>query len=114
HQEVVEVVGDAAGEAADSIHFLRLAQLFFELTPVGDIFGDQLQYFFGFIGAGGGAAAEAHDNDAVVLAFPLHFHAIQGSSAAIVLGQPVQLLGIDEDCASGIQLEKIVDRSVAK
>ena len=49
HQQVVEVVGDAAGQAADGIHFLRLAKLLFELTAVGDVFGDQFQYFFGFI-----------------------------------------------------------------
>ena len=104
-------MGDAAGETADSIHFLRLAKLLFELTPVGDIFGDQLQYFFGFIGAHGGAATEPHDDDAAVFAFPLHFDAIQTSGAAIVLGQPVQFLGMDEDIAPCVQLEKIFDRS---
>ena len=69
-------MGDAAGEAPDSIHFLRLAKLLFELAPVGDIFGDQLQYFFGFIGDGGGATTEPHDDHAAVFAFPLHFHAV--------------------------------------
>jgi hypothetical protein len=49
HQQVVEVVGDAAGETANGIHFLRLAKLLFELTAVGNIFGDQLQHFFRFI-----------------------------------------------------------------
>ena len=33
-QEVVEVVRDAAGEAADRLHLLRLAQLRLELAPV--------------------------------------------------------------------------------
>src|ERR1019366_3017126 len=110
HQKVVEVVGDAAGEAADGIHFLRLAKLLFELTPVGDIFGDQFQYFFGFIADSGGAAAEPHDDDAPVFASPLHFPPIAASGAAIVLGQPVQLLRIDEDFAPRIQPEKIFDR----
>src|ERR1035441_4648169 len=110
HQKVVEVVGDAAGEAADGIHFLRLAKLLFELTPVGDIFGDQFQYFLGFIADSGGAAAEPHDDDAPVFAFPLHFHPIPASGAAIVFGQPVQLLRIDEDFAPRIQPEKIFDR----
>ena len=76
HQQIVEVVGDATGEAADGIHFLRLAQLLFELTPVRDIFGDQLQDLSGFIGDGGGAAAEPHDDYAGILAPPLHFDAI--------------------------------------
>src|ERR1019366_9256813 len=107
NQKVVEVVGDAAGEAADGIHFLRLAKLLFELTPVGDIFGDQFQYFFGFIADSGGAAAEPHDDDAAVFASPLHFHPIPASGAAIVLGEAAQLLGIAEDIASRIQPEDL-------
>jgi len=114
HQQVVEVVGNAAGEASDSIHFLRLAKLLFELTPVGDVFGDQLQYFFGFIADTGGAATEPHNDDAPVFASPLHFDAVETSAAAVVLGQPVPLLGIQEDFAAGIELEKIFDRSLPK
>ena len=104
HQQVVEVVGDAAGEAADGIHFLRLA--------VGDIFGDQLQHFFGFLGATGGAAAEPHNDDPAVFASPLHFHAIQTAGEAVVLGQLVQFLRIDEDFAPRIEFEKSFDRPI--
>ena len=39
-QEIVEVVGDAAGELADRIHLLRLDQLRFELPAFGDIDAD--------------------------------------------------------------------------
>ena len=36
-QQVVEVVGDAAGEPPDALHLLRLAELLFELALVGDV-----------------------------------------------------------------------------
>jgi hypothetical protein len=40
HEEVVEVMGDAAGEAAHRFHFLGLAELFFELMALADILRD--------------------------------------------------------------------------
>ena len=39
-QDVVEVVGDAAGKLADGFHFLRLPQLGLELTLAGDVTAD--------------------------------------------------------------------------
>ncbi len=36
-EEVIEVVGDAAGELADGFHFLGLAELIFELDAFGDV-----------------------------------------------------------------------------
>ena len=36
-ENVVEVVGNAAGQLADGFHFLRLAQLGFELSLLGDV-----------------------------------------------------------------------------
>ena len=40
HEEVVEVVGDPAGERPDGLHFLRLEELGLELPGLGDIAGD--------------------------------------------------------------------------
>ena len=37
HQDVVEVVRDAAGEPADRLELLRLPQLLFERAPLGDV-----------------------------------------------------------------------------
>src|SRR5579863_851698 len=37
-EEIVEVVGHAAGEAAQGVHFLRLAELRFELPLFGGVF----------------------------------------------------------------------------
>jgi hypothetical protein len=36
-QEIVEIVGDAPGKLTDTFHFLRLAQGFFGLPPLGDL-----------------------------------------------------------------------------
>src|SRR5437016_10341663 len=36
-QQIVKVVGDAAGEATDGLHFLRLAELVFQSVPFTDI-----------------------------------------------------------------------------
>ena len=38
-EEVVEVVRDAAGELADGLHLLRMAQRFLALAPLGDVDG---------------------------------------------------------------------------
>ena len=39
-QKIVEIVGDAAGEVADGVHFLRLAELGFEDSACGVVSGD--------------------------------------------------------------------------
>ena len=36
-EQIVEIVGDAAGELANRLHLLRLPQLFFQLAPIGQI-----------------------------------------------------------------------------
>ena len=36
-EDIVEIMGDAAGKRADGFHLLRLAQLFFKFFSVGDI-----------------------------------------------------------------------------
>ena len=43
HQEVVEVVRDAAGEAADGFHFLRLAELLLQRARFGDVFHENFE-----------------------------------------------------------------------
>ena len=44
HREhVVEIVRDAGGQLADGLHLLRLAQLGFQVQPVGDVFDVAVQ-----------------------------------------------------------------------
>ena len=76
HQEIVEIMRDAARKAPDGLHFLRLTKLFFELPPVGNVFRDDLQFFRGLFHSADRAAAQAHDNHMSVFALPLHFHAV--------------------------------------
>ena len=40
-EEIVEVVRNAAGELADGIHLLRLAQLLLEQQTLADVTGDE-------------------------------------------------------------------------
>src|SRR5258707_15568947 len=70
HEEVVEVVSDAAGEAADGFHFLGLAELVFEDAALGDVFGDGFEDVGGFVAAGDGASADADGDSFAVLAAP--------------------------------------------
>ena len=58
HQQIVEVVGDAAGEAADGFHLLRLAELLFEGAALGDVFGEKFEED-GVAFVADGAAGEA-------------------------------------------------------
>ena len=44
HQQVVEVMRNAAGQAAHRFHLLRLAQLLLERAPFGNVLGEQLEH----------------------------------------------------------------------
>ncbi len=43
HEQVVEVMGDAAGEATDGFHLLGLAELLLQGAAFGDVLGEQLE-----------------------------------------------------------------------
>ena len=43
HEQIVEVVGDAAGEPADGFHLLRLAELLLQGAAFGDVFGKEFE-----------------------------------------------------------------------
>ena len=97
HEEIVEVVGDAAGEAADGFHFLGLAELVFENAALGDVFGDGFENVGGFVAAGYGAAADADGDDGAVFALPADFEAVHAPGAAEFVDQAGVFGGIDED-----------------
>src|SRR5271155_1555175 len=87
HEEIVEVVSDAAGEAADGFHFLGLAELVFEKAAGGDVFGDGFEAVGGLVAAGDGAAADADGDDAAVFAFPASLETVHASGAAEFVDQ---------------------------
>ncbi len=69
HQQIVEIVRDAASEAAHSFHLLRLAQLLFERAALGHVFGEELEYHSFFASIGYGTTGDANHGRAV-LALP--------------------------------------------
>src|ERR1039457_3084101 len=87
HEEVVEVMSDAAGEAAYGFHFLGLAELILEEAAGGDVFGDGLEHVGGFVAAGDVAAADADGDDAAVFALPAGFETVHASGAAEFVDQ---------------------------
>ena len=93
----------AAGQAADGLHFLRLAKLFFELTALGDVFRDQFEDFFRFVGKAGGTAAQADGDGCAVFVLPLYFDAVEAAVAPILIGQAVDLLRVDVDLAASVE-----------
>ena len=46
-EHVVEIVRDAGGQLADGLHLLRLAQLGFQIQPVGDVFDVAVHHLAG-------------------------------------------------------------------
>src|SRR5580698_2169993 len=113
HEEIVEVVSDAAGEAAYGFHFLGLAELVFENAAFGDVFGDGFEDVGGFI-AGDGTAADADGNDSCVFALPANFKAVHASAAAEFVDQTGVFGGVDEDVFLRIEGQDIVSGVVTE
>ena len=61
---------DAAGEAADGFHFLRLAKLLFEGAALGDVFGEQLEHNSALAPVGDRATGDAHHGCDAVFSLP--------------------------------------------
>ncbi len=43
HEQIVEVVRDAAGQASDGFHLLGLAKLLLQRSMLGDVFGEEFE-----------------------------------------------------------------------
>src|SRR5438309_1796359 len=90
-EQVVEVVGNPAGELADRFHLLGLAQLLLEGAPLGDVFGNRLEAFDPPIAPSHRAAGEPHQDAPAVLPFPRDFRptdrvaAVEPSEDALAL-----------------------------
>ena len=101
HQQIVEVVRDAAGEAADGFHLLRLAQLLLERAALGDVFGEEFEDNPFFAAVGDGATGDANDRRAV-LAFPFGVQAFERRCRAQIVGEVEPLVGV------GIETEDVL------
>ena len=113
-EEIVEIVGNAAGETADSFHFLRLAELVFEDAAFGDVFGDGFENVGGFVASGDGATADADGDIGLVFAAPADFETIHATGALKFIDQAGVLAGFDEDVFLGIEGENFFGRVVTE
>ena len=48
-EEIVEIVGNSASEAANGLHFLRLQKLFFETSTIRYVLGEHLEMSKGVV-----------------------------------------------------------------
>ncbi len=113
-EQIVGVVGDASGEAADGFHFLRLTELIFEDAALGDVFGDGFENVGGFVTAGYGASADADGDGGSVFALPADFETVHASGALEFVDQAGVLTGFDEDVFLRIEGQNITRRVVAE
>ena len=70
HQQIIEVVRNAAGEAADSFHFLGLTELLLERAMFGHILGKQFEER-GVVFVTNGSSGKAHSDRSGVLTNPI-------------------------------------------
>ena len=75
-EQIIEIVSDASGKAADSFHFLRLTELVFEDAAFGNVFGDGLENVGRLNFTGDGATADANRNGGAIFSFPANLESI--------------------------------------
>ena len=93
HEEIIEIVGDAAGETSDGFHLLRLLKLLFEGAPFGHVFGKKLEGF-DLVSAGNSAAGNANYGGSSILAHPLDDEPVESRGAAQIIRQLEPLLRV--------------------
>ena len=103
HQQIIEVVSDAAGEPADGFHLLGLTQLLLERAAFGDVFGEEFEED-GVAFVAEGASGEAYVDHGAVVAQPVGGQALEFLQQAQVVGQAEPLLGV------GIEVGQIACR----
>ena len=75
-EHVVEVVGDAAGELADGLHLLRVAELLLQLPPHGDVLHDHLERLRASLLVRDHPAVEPDGDYLAVLPLPPSLHVV--------------------------------------
>ena len=93
HQQVIEVVRDAAGEAADRFHFLRLTELQLQRSGLGDVFHEDFEGASFFAVRNRTPGNSRHDRRAI-LAHALGGQVIEFLPRVKIIGGLKPLLGI--------------------
>ena len=94
HQQIVEVVRDAARQPADGLHLLRLAQLLFERAPFGDVLGKQLEYDAFLPSIRYRTTGDPNDRGRAVLALPFGIQSFERSWRAQKVREIEPLIGV--------------------
>ena len=93
HQQVVEVVGDAAGEAADRFHLLRLTELQLQHAGFGNVFHKNLEAA-SFLAVWNRASGNARHDGRAILADALRGQVVEFLAGVKIIGGLKPLLGI--------------------
>ena len=113
-QDVVEVVGDAAGELADRLHLLGLAQLLLERAPLRHVLRDGLEAVDRASGAPHRAARESHQDFFPVPAPPCDLHAFDHVCALEAREDPLALVRVRVDVDGEVDGQQLLLGLVAE
>src|SRR5260370_20787620 len=76
-EQIVEVVRNSTGKAADCFHFLRHAELAFQSAPLGHVLGKNLDISDRARLILYRATTASHGDGCAIFAFPLHFEILE-------------------------------------
>src|SRR5581483_2662004 len=106
--------GDAAGEAANGIHLLRLAQAALELFAAGDVFGNDFGDAAGVLGAADAASTQPYVNKSPIFALPCDFQVFNSIGGEKCLAYAVALRRLGVDIGPRIQGQHLFPGFVAQ
>ena len=113
-EQVVEVVGHAAGQPAHRFHLLRLAELLFQSAPLGDVLGDHLEALEVALVIAQSAAAEPHGDGLAIFALPASLHAFDAVFLLVIADHAVALSRIGVDIVSQIKRQQLISGVVTQ
>src|ERR1700674_1744624 len=93
HQQVVEIVGDAPGEASNRLHLLRLTELQLEHAGLGNVFHEKFEAA-SFFAVWNRASGNASHNGRAILADALRSQVVEFLPGVKIIGGLKPLLGI--------------------
>ncbi len=113
-KQIVEVVGDAAGELADRLHLLGLAQLLLERAPLRHVLRDGLEAVDRASGPPYRAARESHQDFLAVPAPPCDLHAFDHVCALEAREDPLALVRVRVDVDGEVDGQQLLLGLVAE
>jgi len=105
HQQVVEVVGDATGEAADRLHFLRLAELQLQYAGFGNVFHEKFEAA-SFLAIWNRASGNTRHDGRAILADALRGQVVEFLPRVKIISGLKPLLGV------GVQASQMSAREI--